>query len=165
MHGDENRFRLDPLEICRIEPWDYAKLGNFRRGRCLLSIMNDEKSENKAYEAYLCKDKEFNKPATVFSSSNKIYLILKCFELKKGKYTFNALWYTPSGELQEAARHAFSLAKKSSYTLWSWMLLENDMPGQSFSLSEYDAENNRTWSVELYLNDEKITELKFKMLD
>ena len=112
------------------------------------------------------KSSAFDQEVTDFSPFDTIYLILDCTGLSPGEHTMHANWLHSLRGMIRSDSHTFATEDGSKRGLYFWFKLSKKGPVASMlSNQDFHEQNFGDWSVEVYLDDTRVVERSFSIVD
>jgi hypothetical protein len=112
------------------------------------------------------KSPTFDQKATEFSPFDTIYLILDCTGLSPGEHTMHANWLHNQRGMIRSDSHTFTTEDGNKRGLYFWFKLSKKGPVASMlSNQDFHEQNFGEWTAEIYLDDTKVVEHGFSIVD
>lgn len=144
---------------------------------CSISVtaalaQSDQPTTGKAtvgYNIFLTNKAENNQPLdepiNEFDCSDRIFVVIFAAGLEKGSHDLKVRWLDPIGNPREVTRFPFEAVPVTK--IWAWLQLDGGtaaMVGQMFDPSFGMEEFIGDWSADVYIDEEKVSEQKFRVL-
>ena len=108
----------------------------------------------------------FDQEVTQFSPFDTIYLILDCTGLEPGEHTMHANWLHNQRGMIRSDSHTFSTEDGNKRGLYFWFKLSKKGPVASMlSNQDFHEQNFGDWTAEIYLDDTRVVERSFSIVD
>ena len=112
------------------------------------------------------KSPAFDREVTEFSPFDTIYVILDCTGLSPGEHTMHANWLHSQRGMIRSDSHTFTTEDGNKRGLYFWFKLSKKGPVASMlSNQDFHEENFGDWTVEIYLDDNRMVERRFSISD
>ena len=112
------------------------------------------------------KSSAFDQEVTEFSPFDTIYLILDCIGLSLGEHTMHANWLHNQRGMIRSDSHTFTTEDGNKKGLYFWFKLSKKGPVASMlSNQDFHEQNFGDWTVEVYLDDTRVVERGFSIVD
>lgn len=112
------------------------------------------------------KSPAFDQEVTEFSPFDTIYLILDCTGLSPGEHTMHANWLHNQRGMIRSDSHTFTTEDGNKKGLYFWFKLSKKGPVASMlSNQDFHEQNFGDWTVESFLDDSKVVERSFSIID
>jgi hypothetical protein len=108
----------------------------------------------------------FDQEVTEFSPFDTIYLILDCTGLTPGEHTMHANWLHNQRGMIRSDSNTFTTEDGNKRGLYFWFKLSKKGPVASMlSNQDFHEENFGDWTAEIYLDDTRVVERSFTIVD
>ena len=109
---------------------------------------------------------EFSVPVDRFSPYERVFVTTTCTNLEAGEYTMRVNWIHQRIGLFRSDTHSFRMDTAGKRLVYFWFKLAKKGPlSSTFSGSDFHQKTLGMWTVETYLNDARVSEQEFEIIE